>query len=122
MRLLIILIFSLSFVGSPKPKEPVVEWLTETDYDFDDLTHNKEATVLFKYKNISNEPITIDNVRTSCGCTAPDWDEYPVAPDSIGVIKIVYDSEKQGYFRKKIKVFFNSQRAAEKLFINGFVE
>ena len=82
----------------------------------------KPVTILFQYRNVSGQPITIDNVRPTCGCTAPDWSEAPIAPDSIGTIKIVYDASHLGYFRKKVKVFFNAQKEAERLYIEGFVE
>ena len=50
--------------------EPVVEWLSPLEHDFGDLERGKPVEHFFKFKNISGEPITIDNIRTSCGCTA----------------------------------------------------
>ena len=100
---------------------PVVEWQGAMDHDFGDLEQGKPVEHLFKFKNISTEPITIDNVRTTCGCTAPDWSFEPIQADSISQLKITYDAHKTGYFRKKIKVFFNSQRKAEILYVEGYV-
>ena len=101
---------------------PVIEWTTPIDHDLGDIALKKPVTVFFQYKNISSEPVTIDNVRPTCGCTAPDWSDAPIEPDSIGTIKIVYEAGQPGYFRKKVKVFFNSAREAERLYIEGFVE
>ncbi len=106
----------------PAEGEPVIEWLTETEYEFGDLPQKKEATAIFKFKNITDEPMTIDAVRVSCGCTAPDWSLVPIEPDSVGVINIVYDAEKAGYFRKKVRVFVSAQRWSEKIYVSGFVE
>lgn len=100
----------------------VVEWSTPTDHDFGDLPQGVPVEVFFKFKNVHDEPITIDNIRTTCGCTAPDWSLDPVQSDSSSQIKITYDARKTGYFRKKIKVFFNAQRKAEVLYVEGFVE
>jgi len=110
------------FSNSVKPKEPVIEWITDTEHEFGDLPQHKDTTATFTFKNITDEPMTIDAVRVSCGCTVPDWSLRPIAPDSVGVIKIVYDSEKAGYFRKKVRVFVSAQRWSEKIYISGFVE
>jgi uncharacterized protein DUF1573 len=101
--------------------EPIVEWLSPLEHDFGDLEQDIPVEHFFKFKNISGEPITIDNVRTTCGCTAPDWSLEPVEADSSNQLRIEFNAAKPGYFRKKIKVYFNSQRKAEILYIEGFV-
>ena len=123
MKLLWVFLLNLAILAAaPKPKEPVIEWISETEYEFGDLAQNKDVTASFKFKNITDEPMTIDAVRVTCGCTAPDWSLAPIEPDSIGVINIVYDAEKKGYFRKKIRVFVSAQRWSEKIYVSGFVE
>ncbi len=99
-----------------------VEWLTPLEHDFGDLEFQKEVEYSFEFKNISDEPILIDNVRPTCGCTTPDWSYDPILPDSISNIRVVFDANKKGYFRKKIIVFFSNQRKSDKLYIEGFVE
>ncbi len=99
-----------------------IEWLTDTEHDFGLLTHRQPASFIFQFRNTSDEPVSIDNVRTTCGCTKPEYSDAPVMPDSLGSILVGYDAKKQGYFRKRIKVFFSCQRKAEHLFIEGEVE
>ncbi len=99
-----------------------VEWLNTTEHDFGDIQQGKPVTHLFEFKNISGEPFVIDNVRTSCGCTAPTWTYEPIESETTNHIEIVFDAQKKGYFRKKIMVFFSGQRKSEKLYIEGFVE
>ena len=103
-------------------KDSVVEWLTPIEHDFGDLKQGVPVTTEFRFKNISTEPMTIDNVRTTCGCTAPDWEESVIPPGEEGVIKIEYDAKRLGFFYKKITVYFSNQRKSEKLSIEGFVE
>ncbi|MEN0003655.1 MAG: DUF1573 domain-containing protein [Bacteroidota bacterium] len=98
-----------------------VAWLTPLEHDFGVVQHNERVSVAFEFKNISAEPIIIDNVRTECGCTAPDWVETPILPDSIGVINLEFSAKKKGYFEKRTKVYFSGQRKAEKLVILGEV-
>lgn len=99
-----------------------VEWITPMEHDFGDIEKGKSVVFIFKFKNTSGEPLLIDNVRTTCGCTAPEWSYEPIAANEIGEIKIEYDALKPTYFRKRIMVFFNGQRKSDKLFISGYVE
>jgi hypothetical protein len=112
------IITAMAFTTSdPAPK---VEWLTPTLHEFGDVILKEAVKHEFRFRNISKEPIVIDNVRPSCGCTIPDWEEQPIAPDSVGVIKLEYDSRDLGYFKKKIKVYFSGQRKAEILYVDGW--
>ena len=116
--LLSILLFSTLLFTDP---EPVVEWLSPTEYDFGVLDSTEEVYTEFEVRNISGEPILIDNVRPGCGCTVPDWPEGAIAPDSVFTLKVWYNPKGPGYFREKIKVYFNLQRKAEILYIEGEV-
>ncbi len=101
--------------------ESKVKWLSPLEHDFGDIQLNVDVAHYFKFVNISDELLTIDNVRTSCGCTASDWVAEPTAVADTSAVKITYDAAKPGYFRKKIKVFFHGQRKAEVLYVEGFV-
>ena len=118
LSILSLIIISLSLPADNQ----VIEWQTTTEHDFGDLLRNEPATFEFKFKNISDKPIVIDNVRPECGCTAPDWDNIPILPDSTGTLSITFDASKKGYFYKKIKVFFSVQRKGEKIYVEEFVE
>ena len=115
-----ILLFFLSLLLIDAPSE-VVDWETPKEHDFGALQRNEAATYGFVFRNISDEPIVIENVRFTCGCTAPDWAEAPIAPDSTATVNIRYKWHKTGFFRKKIKVFVSGQRRAEVLFVEGEV-
>lgn len=97
-------------------------WQTSTHYDFGDIEQHQPVEYIFKFKNNSKDTMMIDNVRTTCGCTVPDWTVEPILPDSISPIKVIYDAKKKGYFKKKIKVFVNTQRKGEALMISGQVK
>lgn len=116
------LVFAFLLLPFVPQSNRVVEWMTETEHDFGDLLYQQEQSFDFTFKNTSDQAIVIDNVRPQCGCTAPDWKNTPIEPDSTGIIRITYDAGKEGYFRKKIKVFFSGQRKAEKLYVEGYVE
>ncbi len=105
---------------APKPGK-VVTWLTETEHHFGDIRAGATAQFTFKFQNALAEPIVLQTVRTTCGCTAAEWTEAPVEPGAAGEVRIEFDADKAGYFRKKITVFFDKQRKAEVLWIDGEV-
>jgi hypothetical protein len=112
--LLIILAFSLT-------QDQMISWLSSTEHDFGDIEFKEPAHHTFQYKNISGAPLVIDNIRPSCGCTAVNWEESVIEPDSVGSIHVSYEANIKGYFRKSLKVYFHGQRKAEKLWLEGFV-
>ena len=120
--------FVLSGLDLPQMKvsaiapKPIVEWLTERDHDFQHLRQDHPKTFVFKFKNIDTQPILLQTVRTSCGCTAATWTEEPIPPGGTGEIVVEYDAYQRGEFRKKIRVFFDRQRKPEILWIHGEVD
>lgn len=99
-----------------------VQWLTETDVDIGDLKKDHPKTTVFSFVNTSEQVLTIDNVRTTCGCTTPDWESVAIPPGDTSSIEVSYDAAREGWFRKKITVYFSGIRKPEKLFIQGYVE
>lgn len=96
-------------------------WLTPTSHDFGAIPKNQSVKYIFEFKNMSKEPLVIENVRTDCGCTATDWDEEPVGVAQNGKITVLYDAVKTGIFYKKLTVWIKGQRKPEKLIIEGNV-
>ena len=98
-----------------------VIWLSPTEHDFGEFEQFDMQQVEFKFKNNTDGPIVIENVRTTCGCTSPDWSEEPIPADSISQIRIEYDARKLGYFYKKVKVYFKEVKKGTKLIVEGEV-
>ncbi len=116
------LLVSISLWVTPPDAVSKVVWLGPTEHDFGVLKHHKRSTHEFRYRNVSGAPLIVDNVRTSCGCTVPDWSYEPVPADSVGIISVEYDARDIGYFYKKLRVYLHGQRKAELLVIEGEVE
>lgn len=102
-------------------EEPAVTWLSDIEHDFGDVHYQQPVQHDFTFKNTSGRPLVIDNIRPTCGCTAVDWEELVIEPDSTGIIHATYDAHIKGYFRKMIKVYFSGQSKAEKLWLEGYV-
>ena len=114
----LICLFCLPFFASAQ----VVEWQDSIYHDFGLIEMTDRPGYTFAFKNITQEPITIDNIRTACGCTVPEWEEAPIFPDSIAQIKVYFSPKREGFFLKKIKVYVSAQRRPEILYVEGEVE
>jgi len=99
-----------------------INWTNGVEHDFETLKQSVKVKHTFVYKNNSDKPLAIETVRTTCGCTAVDWDETPVLSGQSGEIKIEFDAFRKGEFSKVIKVFFYKVKKPELLYIYGVVE
>lgn len=78
-------------------------------YDFGTIPEGPAAEHVFMFTNTGKEPIVIERVQPSCGCTAPDWTKEPVAPGKQGMVKATYGTQgRPGHFEKNMTVFTNA--------------
>lgn len=84
-------------------------YFAETSYDFGDITQGDKVEHIFEFENTGNEPLILSDVRTTCGCTAPEWPREPVVPGEKSKIKIIFNSSgKMGMQNKVITVMSNA--------------
>lgn len=83
-----------------------VEWL-QSQYDLGKIPLGIPVTKEYTLKNISNEPLQLLEVRTTCHCTATEWTKKTIEPGQTGYVRITYDAEKAGDFFKVVKVYTN---------------
>lgn len=91
-------------------------------HDFGTIPYKKEATYSFELSNPGKTMLIINDVKTSCGCTVPEWSKEPIRPGKKGQIKIKYDAAYPGVFHKTVKVFYNGEGSPISLEIKGEVE
>jgi hypothetical protein len=78
-------------------------------YDFGTIPEGPAAEHVFTFTNTGKEPIVIERVQPSCGCTAPDWSKEPIAPGKTGMVKATYGTQgRPGHFEKNMTVFTNA--------------
>jgi hypothetical protein len=76
----------------------------------------------FEFTNTGGEPLVVQNVSTSCGCTTPEWTKEPVMPGQKGYVSAAYNPlGRPGPFEKYITVQSNAEPAVVKLTISGTV-
>lgn len=88
---------------------PVVEFEKDI-HDFGTLIQGEKATFNFKFKNSGRENLVITQVKSSCGCTVPQYPKEPIKPGEEGVIKVSFDSSgRKGVQSKSVNVVHNGQ-------------
>jgi hypothetical protein len=97
-----------------------IKFKTET-HDFGTLQEGDAAEAEFVFTNTGKEPLIIQNVHPSCGCTTPFWSKDPVAPGKTGIIKASYGTTgRVAPFNKSITV--TSTAGTNVIYIKGTVE
>ena len=93
--------------------------IKETSFDFGKIVQGKPVIHGFQITNITNAPLTIENVQASCGCTTPEWSKEPIAAGDASIIRVGYNAAAPGYFEKTITIQYEG--ATSLLTIKGTV-
>lgn len=95
---------------------------SETEHNFGTVPYQKEAAYSFSFSNPGKTNLIIYDVKTSCGCTIPEWTKKPLETAEAGEIGIKYDAAFPGVFHKTITVYYNGKESPVTLTIKGEVE
>jgi len=79
----------------------------ELSYDFGKIPQGKPVTHVFIVANTGTEPLILENVQASCGCTTPEWSKDPIPAGGTKEIKVGYNAAAEGAFTKSISIFYN---------------
>ncbi len=93
-----------------------------TEHNFGKIPYQGNAEYNFTFENTGTEPLVLQNVKSTCGCTVPEWPKEPVAPGESASIKVRYNTRISGSFAKGITVYSNAENATVQLRIKGEVE
>lgn len=91
-----------------------VLWLDAVDQKLGKLKANESVSITWRFRNVSDKPLVIENVSASCGCTVPDKPEQPIAPGQEGVIKASFNGSGEGTILKQVHVYGNIKPNREK--------
>lgn len=90
--------------------------------EVENLQVGETSIAEFQIKNTGNNPLSIINVKTSCGCTIPTWDRGPIQPGETTQIKVEVIPDYEGHFSKTIDVYCNIDSESIRLKICGNVK
>ncbi|WP_291726445.1 DUF1573 domain-containing protein [Bernardetia sp.] len=95
---------------------------TDREHDFGEVEEGEVVERVFTFKNTGDYPLMLQDIRTTCGCTAPEWTKEPIAPNEEGKIIVRFNSaHKAGQQRKVITVISNASNSSESLVLFGTV-
>lgn len=112
----------LSFAQAQKPAEIKFAKTTFNFGKFPSTDPVVECT--FKFTNVGEEPLIINQAIASCGCTVPKYSKEPIMPGEEGQIKVKYNGTGKfpGPFRKSITIRTNGAVEITRLYITGDME
>lgn len=116
-----------SVVPNADPNAPEMKFETEI-LDYGSIDYDANGIREFKFTNVGKSPLTISSVTGECGCTAttidgkPGWPQEPILPGKSGVIKVKYDTKREGRFDKNITISSNAKLATIKVRIKGEIK
>jgi hypothetical protein len=120
--ILLLLAGSTIAVAQDKKTEGPQLTLQEESHDFGTIKEGVIAEYSFKFTNTGTQPLVLQDVRPSCGCTTPDWSKEPIQPGKTGIIHVKYNSTgRPGKFNKSITITTNIPNETKILFISGTV-
>ena len=95
----------------------------ETVHDFGEIKEeNGNVSYKFEFTNTGSEPLIVQNVVPSCGCTTPSWTKKPVMPGEKGFVAAAFNpANRPGHFDKYVTVQSNASESSLRLRITGKV-
>jgi len=82
---------------------------------------DSDGSYKFIFKNLGEDAILINRVRSTCGCTIPSWPREPIEPGKEGKIEVKYNTALAGIFMKSIYVYSSADNSPNKLVVKGKV-
>jgi len=106
----------------PVPKQPKIHF-DQPDYDFGEVEAGDEIEHTFVFENTGDDPLSIEEVLTGCGCTGALVTESEVPPGGTGEVKATFHTKGfQGVVKKGLTVECNDpENSLARLTIGGNV-
>ncbi|MGL4293907.1 MAG: DUF1573 domain-containing protein, partial [Bacteroidales bacterium] len=92
-------------------------------YDFGNIREDDGIrTCEFEFINTAVTPLTIEEVRSSCGCTLPEFEQKKIQKGEKGLIRVGYDPvNRPGIFERMLIVAYRESTKTDTLIIKGQV-
>ncbi len=118
-------VLSLCFVfATAQSQKGAVITSKEPMHDFGVIKEaNGPVVHTFVIKNIGTKPLVLTRVIAACGCTTPEYNPEPIAPNQERKIFVKFNpAGRPGPFIKTIAIYSNGKDGSFTLRIKGRVE
>ncbi len=81
---------------------------TNDNYNMGNIPYGKPTEFNVTIENISNAPVTLNNVQVSCGCTTPKFQSNMViAPGQKTIVTLGFNGASMGNFTQNATIFLS---------------
>jgi hypothetical protein len=89
------LLLSSLLLAACTPKQPQITLETET-FDFGDVVNGDIVSQDLVVRNEGNEPLVVETVSTSCGCTTATLEPMTISAGGTATLRVEFDSGAHG--------------------------
>lgn len=94
----------------------------ETTHRFGEVKEGALIEHVFSFTNTGKIPLIINDARSTCGCTVPEWPKAPIAAGESGEIKVKFKTDKKkGRQNKPVTITANTYPQKTVLYMQGVV-
>lgn len=116
------ILFSLCVMASVSGQNAPVYFVTKTANFGKVVEEIEKIRYDFVFFNKGDDPIKIQKVVPSCGCTAAEYSQVAIPQDSAGHVRVVYNTvNRPGEINKTVSVYFEGYETPVILFLKGIV-
>lgn len=102
------------------PHAPYMEF-DKVVHDYGKIMENGDGTCVFTLTNTGKEPLILNDAKSTCGCTVPEWTKAPILPGKSTEIKVKYATNRVGQINKSVTITSNASNSPIVLRIKGEV-
>jgi len=94
----------------------------ETQHEYGVVDAGEIVEHAFTFTNTGKVPLVINDARSTCGCTVPEYPKAPIAPGESGVINVRFNTKgKFGQQIKPVTIVANTYPSETKVYLVGKV-
>lgn len=106
---LLTLLATFFLASAQNPSTDVLQ-IKEMEHNFGKIPQGKPVYYTFQIINTGNQPLKLDDVHASCGCTTPEWSRDAISAGATANIKVGYNAAAEGDFDKTITITYNTDQ------------
>ena len=92
-------------------------------YQFGSVTEGTLIKQSFTFTNTGKVPLLINDCRSTCGCTVPEWPKKAILPGETGSILVQFNTEGRKYDQDRpVTIIANTYPKSTLIRLQGFVE
>lgn len=100
--------------GGDDPNEPTIIQFEQSVYDLGTFKAGEPVKAVFKFKNVGDADLIVENVKPSCKCTSLEYTETAIKPGGSGEVRAEIDTaDMVGEKEKSFAVIYNGNPPVE---------